>query len=45
MLKVSLGLKVIRWDVEGKPHVDTPGTGIGLTPGATRRISWRELVQ
>lgn len=45
MLKVSLGLKVIRWDVEGKPHVETPGTGIGLTPGATRRISWRELVQ
>lgn len=45
LVKVSLGLKVILWDVEGKPHVATPGTGIGTTPGGTRRISWRELVQ
>jgi len=45
LVKVSTGLKLIRWNIRGQADVQSPGTGIGLAPSDTRRISWRELIQ
>jgi type IV pilus assembly protein PilY1 len=44
VVKLTSGLKVIRWNIRGEPDVHSPGTGLGIPLGTLRRISWRELV-
>lgn len=44
LVKIGSSLKVLQWDVTGKPTLRSPSSTLFTSPATLRRSAWRELV-